>query len=108
VSILLSDVEKALKVINWTIVRDMADGEEFGIVLDGQHKTVVKLQSDDHRDSDYERDIYVVVGIGGQFFKKTGYMSSDSHCYGYGDEDVTWNHGLSEVRPDVRPVTHYV
>ena len=104
----LHDVQVALRVINWTVVREMADGEEFGVVLDGQHRTAIKRQSDTHHDSDYETDIYVVVEIDGQFFKKTGWNSSSSHCYGYGDEDVTWSDGLTEVRPDVRPITHYV
>ena len=104
----LSDVQRALRVINWTVVRDMEDGETFGVVLDGQHKNVSKMQSDDHRDNDYDTDIYVVVAIDGQYFKKTGWNSNSSHCYGYGDEDVTWSEGLTEVHPDVRPITHYV
>ena len=101
----LNDVENALRLFDFERILEMDDGEEFGVVLDGQHHTATKLQGKLSGDDSYDRKCWVVVGIGDQFFRRDGYANSAS--YSYGDYDrIVWER-LREVQPRVVPGVSY-
>ena len=101
----IQDVKNALKYTDWTKLLYALDGEEFAIVLNGQPALAAKASSVDKEDSDYDRDLEVVVEVSGRFFRKTGWSQTGSHCYG--DYEPSWESDLTEVTPHSRTVTVY-
>ena len=81
----------------WTDLNEQEDDYTTAVLLQGEPVVMTKGAG---KEGEYEdegsQDIYVVVRVGSQFFKKTGYYTS------YGGS--TWNSGLREVKPEVKTI----
>lgn len=100
------EVLAATKFLSWDGLYEASDGVEVGLVVDGEPVRVTKVYSETKRDSDYDRRIAVVLKVGEQYFKRTGYMNVGSSCYD-DYESLTWDNELTEVTPSVKTVTVY-
>lgn len=100
----LNEAKKVFKTTDWSALLTAGDGEPFAVLVDGEATLGYVVQTDDKEDEDNDRNLNVVVRVGDQFFRKTGWAQIGSHCYG--DYEPLWNE-LEEVRPVVKPVTEY-
>lgn len=95
-----TEVSNAISSYSWTDLSEQVDGYVTAIILRGEPLVVTKLAG---KDGDYEdegeQDVFVVVKVGNQFFKKSGYYYSHS-----GSE---WSGTLKEVKAVTKTVTVY-
>lgn len=100
----LHEVRTATAHFDWDTIYAASNGTGFPVVINGEIVSATVVHTSDHDDSDYDNDIEVVVMVGSQFFKQSGYAQSGSHCYGeYGN---SWN-GLVEVKATPKTITVY-
>lgn len=99
------EAEKALKHLDWTELRRAPIGEKFAALVDGEAVLGETVAKDDHIDSDVATDVFVVVKVANQYFKKSGWLSNDSHCSWVDEDDLTWRYELTEVRPKEKTIT---
>lgn len=95
----IAEVRKAFRGLELTELGNSADGTEDVILLRGEVVKVAKagaVMGDN--DSDGE-EIWIVIKVGDQFFKKTGWYYSHS--------GAKWNDGVTEVKPVQKFVTVY-
>lgn len=97
-----NEAAKALNLIDWDTLLNAADGTKFPAVVDGELVWAEKVHSVDKADADYERELLVVVKLGDQYFKQTGWANVGSHCYG--EYTPSWN-GVKEAFPKVKTIT---
>lgn len=100
----LQDAKEATSLVDWSAIHRLGDGRKFPIVLGDEPEFAEKVASEDKEDSDYDRDLMVVVRIRDQYFKKEGYAQVGSHCYG--DYEPSW-YDLKEVAPRERKVVDF-
>lgn len=100
----LDTAVEALRVVYWDDLLNAPDGKKFAIMIDGEPAIARKVHSVDKEDSDYDRDLEVIVEIEGQFFRKTGWANVGSHCYG--EYTPSWN-DLTEVFPKTKTIITY-
>lgn len=99
-----AEITAATRHFDWDTLYESPNGTGFPIVLNGEVTSLTVVHTSDHEDSDYDNDIEVVVLVGEQFFRMSGYANSGSHCYGeYGN---SWNQ-LVEVKATPKTITVY-
>jgi hypothetical protein len=102
----LTQAKAALRYVSWTDLARAEDGTKFAVVVDGEAVEAVKVQSNTKRDDDYDRNISVVVTLGGQAFRQNGYLHVGSACY-EDEYETSWNGTLEEVFPHEKTITFY-
>ena len=100
-----SEAILATRYTDWTTLLSAGPGTAFPVILDGEPVTATVVEVNDREDSDNERNIHVVIKLGDQYFKKSGWGDSSSYCYGDGSD--SWESGLTEVRPVEKAVVYY-
>lgn len=103
-SLSLTEAERVFKHVDWSDLLESEDGTPFAVLVNGEPTVARVVQTTDDRDDENDRDIAVVVEIDGQYFRKEGYGSVGSHCYG--EYTPSW-YGLKAVRPRETVVTVY-
>lgn len=101
----IEEAKKVLRLAPWDELLNEEDGSAFAVLVDGVPTLATKVHSKDQEDSDYDRDLEVVVEVGGQYFKKTGWSQVGSHCYG--EYEPSWSSDLKEVFPREKTLTLY-
>lgn len=96
----------ALKFVNWDNLVDVEDGFEFAVIAEGEPVIARKVHSEKKYDYDYDRKLVVVVQIGEQFYRRTGWLRNESHCSWDGEES-RWHNDITEVRARTETVTLY-
>ena len=97
---LLEDINDAIshKSYWWSELSDQPDGYVTALLVCGEPVVITKVAG---KEGDYEggdnQDVFVVIKVGTQYFKKTGYFTSHSGS--------TWNSTLREVHPVTKTVT---
>jgi hypothetical protein len=102
----LVQAKVAFRYVDWTVLARAEDGTMFAVVVDGEPVVATKAQSNTKGDSDYDRNISVVVTIAGQAFRQNGYLNVGSACY-EDEYETSWNGTFEEVFPHEKTVTVY-
>lgn len=102
-----AEVQSAFTYIDWSALLEAEDGAEFPVRADGRVDIAKRVQGRKPEDADYDTKVHVIVQVGERFFRKNGWLSNSSHCFGYDDGDLTWDAGLDEVKPQIKPTTYY-
>lgn len=100
----LGEAMEVLRFVNWEALLHAPEGTEFPVVIDGALALAVVVMSEDKEDYDNNRTLKVIVRIGDQFFRKTGWAQIGSHCYG--EYTPSWD-DLKEVFPHERTIVEY-
>lgn len=70
---------------------------EGSVWIDGTEYDVVNEASKTGSEGDWQTEIYVVVKVGEQYFRKSGHYASHDGTY--------WDGRFEEVKPQEKPVT---
>jgi hypothetical protein len=93
------EVKAALKFVDWTALSEVDDGFKTAVVINDKPVLVEKMASKAGEYDYGDSDIFVVIKVGEQFFKQSGWYYSHSGS--------NWNDGLTEVRATEKTVTVY-
>lgn len=95
----VAEVKAALNFISWSEIEYQPKGFRGAIMLLGEATTYEKVDSHSGGEGDYGCETWVVVKVGDQLFKKTGFYQSH-----YGND---WDGAFTEVRQGRKTVTVY-
>jgi len=100
----LSEAQKALRFVDWGTLLEAEEGTTFPVTVNNEVVNATLVFSEDKADEDYDQNLTVVVKIGDQLWRKTGWGNVGSHCYG--DYEPSWG-SLAEVVATPKYVTIY-